>query len=71
MQTKRYIPSSTVRTLFGDEVKEACSHAPVYIIIDGKIHIVECVKYSNVLKEGSATYLIAGVSIGEVEDFEG
>lgn len=57
---KDYKPSNTDITLMGDEVSKMCNHAPVYAVVNGELHVVECVTY-----EMSTTYLFVGRKVGE------
>ena len=50
-----YEPTNTDITLKGDDVVEVCTHSPVYLIVDGKVRVLECAVYHN-----AQTYLIAG-----------
>ena len=53
-----YEPTNTDITLSGEEVKSVCEHKPVYLIVDGKVRILECAVSNNV-----ATYLVAGKEV--------
>lgn len=57
---KDYKPSNTNITLSGDEVSKVCNHAPVYAVVNGKLHIIECVS-----QEMSTTYLFVGREVSD------
>lgn len=60
-----YKPSNSKVTLSGDEVKQLCNHAPVFIVLNNEIYVVDCVT-----QELSTTYLIAGKKLGNWEGGE-
>ena len=56
---KTYSPSNTDETLKGDDIKNVLNETPVYIYLNGKYYVLECV--ANAEK----TFLIAGKEIKE------
>ena len=56
---KTYSPSNTDETLKGDDIKNVLNEAPVYIYLNGKYYVLECVACAE------STFLIAGKEIKE------
>ena len=56
---KTYSPSNTDETLKGDDIKNVLNETPVYIYLNGKYYVLECVAYAE------NTFLIAGKEIKE------
>lgn len=57
---KQYKPSNTSITLKGSDIVGMFSDSPVYLMVDGKVRILECVTFEN-----HKTYLIAGKELEE------
>ena len=57
---KDYKPTGTNVTLTGNDVIKVCDNSPVYVVVDGKVRILECVAFNN-----HRTYLIAGKEVEE------
>ena len=56
---KTYSPSNTDETLRGDAIKNVLNETPVYIYLNGKYYVLECVACAE------NTFLIAGKEIKE------
>lgn len=56
---KTYSPSNTDETLCGEDFKDTLNEKPVYIYLNGKYYILECVACAK------QTFLLAGKEIKE------
>lgn len=56
---KTYSPSNTNETLCGNDFKDALNSSPVYVYLDGKYFVLECVVFSD------KVFMVAGKEIKE------